>query len=61
MQRTFALSLVALFLFGSSTVFAQSAGSPWWSSTVAEGFQRGRASVIEAQGTYNLNTAQAMI
>lgn len=61
MRHAFALGVVGLFLLSSSTVFAQSAGSPWWSSTLAEGAQRGRASIIEAEGTYNLNTAQAMI
>lgn len=60
MKRALGFSFVALLLM-SGNAFAQSAGSPLWSSTAGEGIQRGRASVVEAQGTYNLNTAQAWV
>jgi len=73
MQRTFTLSLVALLALSSSAVFAQtvvssgSSGYYGWngyrlhSSTVAEGYLRGKAAVVDAAGSYNLNTAQAMV
>lgn len=74
MQRTFALSLVALFAVGSSVAFAESPyitgsvgygwnsygnGFGYHSSTAAEGYLRGKAALTEAAGDYNLSTAQA--
>ena len=46
---------------GGGGSFAPGSRIGYHSSTVQEGIQRGWASVIEAQGLYNLNTAQALI
>ena len=73
MARTFSFALATMITLAGSVALAQTVVSPggaaWYgwnglrlhASTAAEGYLRGQAAFADAAGSYNVNTAQAMI